>query len=76
MYRKKYSGKLEYLKVSYDKKDFYIVTDIKNIEYCYSLQLPPNIIDVYDFSKVSGKNDIFKIGTIEKKDFLKERFFV
>ena len=26
---KKYSGKLEYLKVSYDKKDFYIVTDIK-----------------------------------------------
>ena len=72
---KKYSGKLEYLKVSYDKKDFYIVTDIKNIEYCYSLKLPPNIIDVYDFSKVSGKNDIFKIGTIEKKDFLKERFF-
>ena len=64
---KKYSGKLEYLKVSYDKKDFYIVTDIKNIEYCYSLKLPPNIIDVYDFSKVSGKNDIFKIGTIEKK---------
>jgi len=72
---KKYSGKLEYLKVSYDKKDFYIVTDIKNIEYCYSLKLPPNIIDVYNFSKVSGKNDIFKIGTIEKKDFLKERFF-
>ena len=68
---KKYSGKLEYLKVSYNKKDFYIITDIKGVEYCYSLKLPPNIIDVYDFSKVSGKNDIFKIGTIEKKDFLK-----
>ena len=72
---KKYSGKLEYLEVNYNKKNFYIVTDIKDVEYCYSLKLPPNIIDVYDFSKVSGKNDIFKIGTIEKKDFLKERFF-
>lgn len=41
-----------------------IITDIKGVEYCYSLKLPPNIIDVYDFSKVSGKNDIFKIGTI------------
>ncbi|AYZ73346.1 hypothetical protein EGX98_04395 [Fusobacterium necrophorum] len=72
---KKYSGKLEYLKVNYDNKDFYIVTDIKDVEYCYDLKLPPNIIDVYDFSKVSGKNDIFKIGAIGRKDYFLEQFF-
>lgn len=72
---KKYSGKLEYLKVNYDNKDFYIVTDLKDVEYCYDLKLPPNIIDVYDFSKVSGKKDIFKIGAIGRKDYFLEQFF-